>query len=97
MSALAFDTLAFVKKMVRAGMPEPQAEALAEEQVHLPGTRLATKHDLERTREDLLREIREGEARLRAEIREVEHRLTLRLGAMLAAAVAIVVALVKLL
>jgi hypothetical protein len=86
MSALAFDTLAFVKKMIRAGMPEAQAEALAE-----------LRREIRDVEERLRAEMREIEARLRAEIREVEHRLTLRLGAILAAAVAIVVALVKLL
>lgn len=46
MIAMAFDTHAFIKKLVAAGMPERQAEVLAEEQARLIEDRLATKHDL---------------------------------------------------
>ncbi|HSA81388.1 MAG TPA: hypothetical protein VLE23_11250 [Geminicoccaceae bacterium] len=46
---------------------------------------------------DLRAEVREFEARLRSEIKESEHRMTIRLGAMMAAAIALVAALVKLL
>jgi len=48
MSVLAFDTYAFVKRLTAAGMPEAQAEALADEQRRLIDDRLATKDDLER-------------------------------------------------
>jgi hypothetical protein len=48
MSTLAFDTHRFIKRLADAGMPEPQAEILAEEQAQLIGERLATKDDLER-------------------------------------------------
>ena len=43
-----FDTHGFVKRLTSAGMPEPQAEILAEEQSRLIQERLATKQDLER-------------------------------------------------
>ena len=45
-----FDTHGFVKRLTSAGMPEPQAEILAEEQSRLIQERLATKQDLERLR-----------------------------------------------
>lgn len=46
MSAIAFDTHAFVKRLTKAGMPEPQAEILAEEQAKLIDEKLATKSDM---------------------------------------------------
>ncbi len=53
MSAIAFDTHAFVKRLTAAGMPEVQAEILAEEQAKLIDTQLATKFDLERLKQEL--------------------------------------------
>jgi hypothetical protein len=41
-----FDTHAFVKRLTAAGMPEAQAEVLADEQVRLIDDRLATKEDI---------------------------------------------------
>ncbi len=55
LNALAFDTHAFVKRLTAAGMPEAQAEVLADEQARLVDERLATKADL-----------REAELRLEA-------------------------------
>ena len=46
MSTLTFDTHSFVKRLTAAGMPEPQAEVLAEEQTNLIENNLATKRDL---------------------------------------------------
>uniref|UniRef100_A0A7C3UYB9 DUF1640 domain-containing protein n=1 Tax=Desulfobacca acetoxidans TaxID=60893 RepID=A0A7C3UYB9_9BACT len=90
MRTLAFDTLEFAKKLKAANFTQDQAEALAEAIAGIVEERLATKQDL-----------KELEIRLEARLREMElrlrHDLTLRLGAMLAAAVALVAALVKLL
>jgi hypothetical protein len=41
-----FDTHTFVKRLTAAGMPEAQAEVLADEQVRLIDDRLATKKDI---------------------------------------------------
>jgi hypothetical protein len=79
MASAIFDTHAFVKRLIAAGMPEQQAEILAEEHARLLGEHLATKADL-----------RELEQRLKDQ-------LTIRLGSMLAVAIAIVAVLVKLL
>ena len=46
MSALIFDTHKFITKMTKVGMPQPQAEALAESNVEVMETTLATKQDL---------------------------------------------------
>ena len=46
MSAVAFDTHEFVKRLTQVGMPEEQAEVLAHSQATLIGEKLATKRDL---------------------------------------------------
>lgn len=45
--AIAFDTHRFVKHLTQKGFTQEQAEALAEEQVNLLDSNLATKADLE--------------------------------------------------
>jgi hypothetical protein len=82
----AFDTLAFVKRLSAAGMETPHAEALAEALVDSSFNNLATKADL-----------RELQLATSADLRELEHRLTnkltVRMGAMTAATIAILGAL----
>ena len=57
METAIFDTHAYVKRLVAAGMPEPQAEVIADEQRSLIDNKLATKRDLKelelRLRHDL--------------------------------------------
>ena len=77
MSAIAFDTHAFIKRLTAAGMPEPQAEILADEQARLIENRLTTKEDLVAL-----------ERSLSNRIEAAELRLTIKLGAIVAAGVA---------
>jgi hypothetical protein len=86
MASAIFDTHAFVKRMTAAGMPMEQAEILADEHARLLGEQLATKQDVALLRADLV--VLE---------QRVKDQLTIRVGGMLAAAVAIIAALVKLL
>jgi len=72
--AVAFDTVAYARRLRGAGFTEQQADVQAEALAAAVGETLATKHDL----------------------RELEYRLTLRLGAMMTVAVGMVAALVKL-
>ena len=51
--AIAFDTHRFVKHLTQKGFTQEQAEALAEEQVNLINSNLATKSDLVALRADL--------------------------------------------
>ena len=53
--AIAFDTHRFVKNLTASGFTEAQAEALADEQVHLLNSNLATKADIRGTRVDIER------------------------------------------
>ncbi len=71
--AVAFDTLAYAKKLRNAGCSEQLAEVQAEALAAVVTESVATKHDL----------------------RELEYRLTIRLGAMLTVAVATMTALAK--
>ena len=86
MASAIFDTHAFVKRLTAAGMPVEQAEVLADEHARLLGEQLATKQDVALLRSDLV--VLE---------QRIKDQLTIRVGGMLAAAVAIIAALVKLL
>lgn len=83
---MAFDTLAYAKKLEAAGFTSEQAEVQAAALAQIVDERLATKQDIAL----LQRYIKEREERL-------TYRLTLRLGTMLVAAVGIVATLVKIL
>ncbi len=84
--AIAFDTLAYAKRLKEAGVPERQAEVQAEAMAELVEERLATKQDL-----------KEIEVSLKYEIKEMEMRMTIRLGGMIVLAIGVVATLVKLL
>ena len=74
----AFDTLAFVKRLSAAGMEARQAEALAEALTAHAFDELATKADIKD---------------LRLEIKDLELRLTARMGAMIGTSTALTVAI----
>ena len=78
----SFDTLAFVKRLSAAGWDTRQAEALAEALTGNAFDELATKSDL-----------RELGSALRSEMKELELRLTIRTGAMVAASTALTIAI----
>jgi len=82
MATLTFDTHAYIKKLKAVGFTEEQAEVQAETLSSLINEQLATKQDIELIRRDM---------------KELEMRLTIRLGVMMAASIAIVATLVKLL
>jgi len=50
--AIAFDTHRFVKRLTGCGFTEQQAETLADEQVALLNSNLATKADIEKLRQE---------------------------------------------
>ena len=82
MSSTTFDSLGYFEKLKAAGMPEEQAKVVANTMREVIDERLVTKEYLD------------------AKLRELEYRLqynlTIRLGGMMAASVALVAALVKL-
>lgn len=79
--ATIIDTLEYVKELRAAGVPEQQAEAQAKALSRIATEELATKKDIDDLRRDL---------------RELEYRLTIKIGAMTAAAVAPLAAIMKL-
>ena len=75
MSALAFDSHAFVKRLTEAGMPERQAAVLATEQTRLIEADLATKADikaLEATTKKEIELIRRDIESIRHDIKALE-------------------------
>ena len=86
MTTVTFDALGYFEKLKAAGFTEEQAKAQANALREVIEERLATKGDLVQM-----------ELRLTSEMQKLELRMTLKLGAMLAASVAIVATLVKLL
>jgi hypothetical protein len=89
MAAITFDTLKFANTLKEAGVSAAQAEAEAmalSEVLEINLKELATKEDLKHEADGL-----------RRDMREMEQRLTIKLGAMLAFAIGLVAALVKLL
>ena len=78
-----FDTHGFVKRLTSAGMPEPQAEILAEEQSRLIQERLgiANKQDLEQLRIASKRDVEELKAILEQKLKALEASLAQKLEA----------------
>ncbi|NVO12827.1 MAG: hypothetical protein HXX10_02205 [Rhodoplanes sp.] len=99
----AFDTLGYATRLREAGVPQAQAEAHAMAARDFIMAELVTKADLQVTADALRASMDALDARLGGRIDLLESRidklglqLTVRLGAMLAAAVAILAALQKL-
>ena len=83
--AVTFDTLKAARRLQdEAGFDEKQAAVLVSTFAEGVGENLATKADLAVLRSDL----RDSEARLRAEMRELEQRIYVRMYAMLAGGIA---------
>jgi hypothetical protein len=77
-----FDTLAYSKKLKAAGFTEQQAEIQAEALAEIIDERIATKQDFHELKRDM---------------KEMEQRIIIKLGALIAASIAITVSLIKLL
>lgn len=86
MTTTTFDSLGYAKRLEDAGFTRQQAEVQANAMREIVEDKLATKQDLEALRIELQRDMK-----------ELELRLTIRLGCMMAASIAMVAALVKLL
>jgi hypothetical protein len=94
MATITFDTLKFVRTLKNAGVPESQAEAFSEAFKEAQGeAELATQHDISDVRRDIDDLRRDMDARFI----QIEQRLIIKLGALMALSIGIVAALVKLL
>jgi hypothetical protein len=85
-SAIIFDTLAYVKKLKSAGVPEKQAEIQAETFAEILEERVATKQDL-----------KELELALKHDLANIKAEIIKWVAGMLVAQAAIVATLVNLL
>lgn len=92
MVAIPFDTLKFAEKLEAGGFTAQQARTAAEAFADATSQELATKADIVRLEASTKAEI----AILRSDIEKIELRLTVKLGVMLAAAVAVIGVLLKL-
>ena len=100
MAAITFDTLKYANRLKAAGVPDRQAEAEAEvlaEVLEVNLKELVTKEDLLATQKDLHRDIDDLRRDIDARFVQMEQRLTIKLGALMAFSIGIVAALVKLL
>ena len=90
-----FDTLGYAKRLRDAGIGSEEAEAHAEAARDFIMTELVTKQDLDIRLRVLEAEVKNVELRLENRIDSLELRLMVRLGGMLAVAVAILAAIIK--
>jgi hypothetical protein len=94
MTTITFDTHKFISRLRDAGIPEPQAEAFSTAFSEAQGeAELATQRDISDVRRDI-DDLRRG---MDARFIQLEQRLTIKLGAMIAFAIGVVAILVKLL
>jgi hypothetical protein len=93
---MSFDSLTFARRLKTAGFTEAQAEALADANRDMLVPDLATKDDLKHEIGVVRTEMPAMEQRLLSSIEALGLRLTIRLGAMIAAAIAILGAILRL-
>jgi len=100
MATITFDKLKFANTLKDAGVPPAQAEAEAvalSEVLEVNLKELVTKEDLHREIESFRREMMTGFAQLDSRFIQLEQRLIIKLGGLIALSIGIVAALVKLL
>jgi hypothetical protein len=94
-SGTPFDTHAYVKRLVAAGVPEEQAEVHAEFWSEMVLQRLATKDDIRALKDDLLALEERIMTKVDTKLKDLELRMTLRVGGMMTAFAAVITAVVK--
>jgi len=86
MTTTTFDTLKFAKRLKEAGVPVAEAEAISEAFKEVQGElELVTKQDLAF-----------WEISLKSEMKQLEHRMAIKLGSMMVIAIGVVATIVKL-
>ncbi len=86
MATTTFDTLKFAKRLKEAGIPGVEAEAISEAFKEAQGDlELSTKQDLAFM-----------ELSLKGEIKQLEQRMTIKLGSMMVVSIGVVATVVKL-
>jgi outer membrane protein TolC len=96
---VAFDTLSYARRLKQAGVPDAQAEAMADATRELVVADFATKADIAALKADIgaaRGEISAAEQRVMTAMDTLGLRLTVRLGGLIAVGVAILAAIIKL-
>jgi hypothetical protein len=97
---MTFDTLSYARRLRQAGVPEPQAEAMADATRELVMQDVASKSDIVGVKADIAgikADLGALEQRLIASMETLSLRLTVRMGLMLAASLSLMTALIGLL
>jgi hypothetical protein len=94
---MTFDTLSYARRLRQAGVPEQQAEAMADATRELVVQDVATKADLAALEQRLRADITGLEQRLKVDMDAQSLRLTVRMGVMMAAGLSLMTALLSLL
>jgi hypothetical protein len=89
---MAFDTLSYARRLKQAGVPDAQAEAMADATRELVVSDFASKADIAALKSDIVA----LEARLMAAMDTQSLRLTVRMGGLIAIGVAVLAAIIKL-
>lgn len=84
MTTITFDTLEFSKRAQEAGFTKEQAEFQAREAAHAIETQLATKPELYSVRDELIKEMK-----------LLEHRMIIKMGAMQIACAVIIISILQ--
>ena len=102
MTAITSDTFKFVERLEKAGIPREQASAIVEAQQQsfsdAQDATFATKSDMRELKSDISRlenRIDKLESRMESNMGKMELRLTIKLGAFIAAAVGILIAVLR--
>lgn len=92
-----FNTLKYAKILQEAGFSREQSEATIHIMAEVMEDKLATKHDIQELSAATKRDIQELASSTKHDIEQLKSDLIIKMGAMQAAAVGLVVALIKLL
>jgi hypothetical protein len=93
---VGFDSLAFVKRLSAGGWDARQAEALAEALTANAFNEIVTRPDLDGLESRLRSEAQAIKTEFKGDIKDLELRLTLRMGVMFGATIAILGTLITL-
>jgi hypothetical protein len=94
---MTFDTLSYARRLRQAGVPDAQAEAMADATRELVVQDVATKADLVGLEQRFKSDLAAVEQRLMVAMETLSLRLTVRMGIMLAAGLSLMTALIGLL
>lgn len=93
-----FDTLRYAKKLQEAGFTSEQAEIQAEALHDTMDNNLATKENIKELKRDIKeieQDIKAVEGRMVTKLQELEYKVVIRLGSVIAIAVGVLAAIIK--